>query len=802
VGSAIGHVEQHVPGAQPAPDEWRLARIIRIVTLLSAGLALEALVFAILTGSPAYGLQVVLFLGVAIWTTWVRRHIPDRGASWVASRLVVVTLSAMLGLVLADPAAAGSLAVAPLVPFLLAMPYLTDASMGRLGIGCWLACTGIGIMATVAGVGGQPATPGGVVPLINTALIAALLLYLLWGFRERLMASSRDMARLIRLSRDVSETLDPARVAERLARHLQESTGADACVISAYLPDQGEVMAFASWPTYHSANDEESYRLDDYPMTRRVVEDQCIAAVTADDPDADPAELRILRDGGATALLMVPLVARGQTIGLAEITRAGAAFGHAEIGIASSSASEAAMALENARLHQELRRQAFHDGLTRLANRALFTDRLDHALARTGRGPGRVAVLFADIDGFKTVNDQLGHVRGDQVLVAVAERITGCLRAADTVARLGGDEFAVLLEDQLDLSEAEHVARRIVEAVREPILLGETQVSVGISIGLAFSGADASTADLLLRDADAAMYRAKAEGKARVEVFDPALRRGIEERRALKRSLRRAAQRDELRLQYQPVVRLADGLVTGLEALVRWDVPGLQRRMPRDFIALSEENGSIVSIGRWVLQEACRQVREWQVAADRPDLAVSVNLSARQFQDPALGRTLVQAAAQSRLAEGTLMVEITESVLMQHTQRTIDVLSELRADGIRVAVDDFGTGYSSLSYLQRFPVDVLKIDRSFVCDDDDQTGWVLTRAIVAMGEGLGLRVIAEGIERQAQLEALRSIGCSHGQGFLFAPPLDPSGVERLLGIGRDEPEAAVGAPRVRVGAVA
>ena len=799
MGSATGPIDEPVPGTRPAPDEWRLARVITILTLLSAGLALEAMTFAWTTGDATYAVQFALFLGTAVWCTWARRHIADKGASWVASRLVVVTLTAMVGLTLLEPSAAGSLAMAPLVAFLLALPYLTDSSMGRLGVGCWLACIGIAIMAVGAQVsGGVRANPGGVVPLLNTAVIAALLLYLLWGYRERLLASSRDMARLIRLSRDVSETLDPIHVAQRLARHLQESTHADACVISAYRPLSGEVIAFASWPTELASRDIERYRLDDYPVTRRVLEGQRIESVSANDPAADRAEVRVLLNDGATALLMVPLVARGQTIGLAEITRVGPAFRAAEIEVASSAASEAAMALENARLHEELRRQAFHDGLTRLANRALFTDRLDHALARTGRGPGRVAVLFGDIDGFKAVNDQLGHVRGDQVLVAISERISGCLRTADTVARLGGDEFAVLLEDQLDPSEAEHVAQRIVEAVREPISLGETQVSVGISIGVAFSSADVATADALLRDADSAMYHAKAAGKARVEVFDPALRQGIEERRALKRSLRRAVQRDELRLQYQPIVRLADGMVTGIEALVRWDAPGVQRRMPGDFIALSEENGSIVSIGRWVIEEACRQVQSWQVAAERPDLTVSVNLSARQFQDPALGRTLATAVAQSGLADGTLMVEITESVLMQHTQRTIDVLAELRAESVQVAIDDFGTGYSSLSYLQRFPVDVLKIDRSFVGSDDLPSSWVLAQAIVAMSRGLGLRVIAEGIERGDQLKALREMGCSHGQGYLFSPPIDATGVDRLLGIRAEAPLPA----RLGVGAVA
>lgn len=779
----ILHPSPSSPGVPSSVDGGRLSRVIRVITWLTLGLAAEAFVVALLAGRPQLLLPTALFLGVAIWTEWARRRIPGGSGTWVASRLVIVTLCVIFGLVFVAPASAGVLIVAPMVALLLALPSLPDTAMRRLAVACWLASVSIVTMGTLAGRPAGGLDLADLLLLIDTGLIMAVLLYLLADVRTRLVSSSREMARLVDLSRDLSGSLDLTQVAGRLARHLQEATRADACVVLAYLPDRDQVITFAAWPPEASSRHEEGYALDDYPLTREVVVAQRPTTVSVADPTADAAEVAILRAHGVDSLLMVPLVVRGQTMGIAEISRTGAPFDADAVTLASSIAAEAAMALENARLHQELRRQAFEDGLTRLANRALFTDRLGHALTRAGRGPGRVAVLFLDIDGLKAVNDQLGHVRGDQVLIAVAERIGGCVRAADTVARLGGDEFAVLLEDQLDPAEAEHVARRVVEAVREPILLGETQVTVGISIGIAFSSADAATADVLLRDADTAMYRAKATGKARVVVFDPALRRSVQERRVLKRSLRGAAARDELRLQYQPIVRFRDGVVTGLEALVRWDAPGVQRRMPSDFIAMSEENGAIVSIGRWVIEEACRQLREWQEAADRPDLRISVNLSARQFQDPALGRTLAQTLGRTRIAPGALQVEITESVLMQHTQRTIDVLAELRASGVSVAIDDFGTGYSSLSYLQRFPVDALKIDRAFVSGDADDPGWVLTRAIVGMADGLGLQVIAEGIERPGQLHQLRAMGCGHGQGYLFSPPIDPTAVERLLGIG-------------------
>jgi diguanylate cyclase (GGDEF)-like protein len=765
----------------PAVDESRLAWIIRIVTWLILGMAVESMALAALSHAPAYVAQALVFVAAAAWMSWARARLGTRGAAWFASRVAMVMLVTLLGLVLLVPSTAANLMIAPIVPFLIVLPYLGARPLRRLALGIWVVALVVAVVAAYSALGTPAAIPveAAVLGLVDTSLTTALVLYLLWGYRERLLASSRDMARLMRLSRDVSGTLDPTRVAELLARHLQETTRADLCVISVYRSDEGEVRTFASWPPEHAATYDRSYMLDEFPLTRRVVEGQELTSMHIDDAEADAAEVAVLRDEGSTALLMVPLVAGGETIGVAEITRDGRRFGQADLALAASFAAEAAMALENARLHEELRRQAFHDGLTRLANRALFTDRLNHALARIERGPARVAVLFADIDSFKSVNDQLGHVRGDHVLLAVADRLRGCVRGADTVARLGGDEFAVLLEDLVELDEAEHVARRMVEAIAEPMLLGDTQITIGISIGIAFSSHE-TTADMLLREADTAMYRAKSAGKARVEVFSPALRRGVAERRALKRSLRKAVEREELRLQYQPIVRLVDGSVAGLEALVRWDAPGVQRRMPEDFIAISEESGSIVTIGRWVLEAACRQARTWQLATRREDLSVSVNLSARQFQDPALGRTLAEAIALADLPPESLILEITESVLMQHTQRTMDVLGELRASGVRVAVDDFGTGYSSLSYLQRFPIDVLKVDRAFVADAVTDQGAILARAIVEIGNGLDLQVIAEGIERPDQLRLMQSFGCEYGQGYLFSTPLDSVDVLRLL----------------------
>ena len=439
------------------------------------------------------------------------------------------------------------------------------------------------------------------------------------------------------------------------------------------------------------------------------------------------------------------------------------------------------MALENARLYQELRHQAFHDGLTRLANRALFTDRLEHALARGERRHADLAVLFIDVDDFKTINDQMGHAKGDRLLLSVADRLRACLRAGDTAARVGGDEFAVLLEDLSDQSEAEVVAQRILDVMAQPLQFGEASATTGVSIGICFAGMGGETADALLRNADFAMYRAKTLGKGRAEVFRPSMRAGASAKRELESLLQGAVARRELRLQYQPVIALRTGRIAGVEALLRWDVPGQGTRMPADFIALAEETGLIVPIGRWVLREASRQTKAWQRLLEREDFAISVNLSARQFQHPAIRSDILAALRATSLGPEALVVEITESVLMQHTPSTLSTLEALRDAGIRVAVDDFGTGYSSLSYLQRFPIDILKVDRSFVEGAaSGHEGSVLARAIVELGRALGMRVVAEGIEEPDQLRAMRSFGCGFAQGYLFAHPLDAPELEALL----------------------
>jgi diguanylate cyclase (GGDEF)-like protein len=420
-----------------------------------------------------------------------------------------------------------------------------------------------------------------------------------------------------------------------------------------------------------------------------------------------------------------------------------------------------------------LTRQAFQDPLTALPNRALFMDRLAHALARTERRAQHVAVLFLDIDRFKVINDSLGHGVGDQVLGELSRRLAECVRPEDTIARLGGDEFAVLLEDLDDAAGATAVAERVAKALEAPFLLEGREVVVTMSVGVALNTRRPVSPEELLRDADLAMYRAKGKGKNRYEVFDTDTGAPAIHRLDLELDLRSAVARNEFRLHYQPVVQLETGRVVEFEALVRWQHKDRGLLPPEDFIGLTEETGLIIPIGQWVLTEACRQARLWQEQRPSdPPLTIGINLSARQLQDPDLIALVSHVLADSGLDPRSLKFEITESVVMQDAPSTLATLHTLRELGIRLAIDDFGTGYSSLGYLKRFPIDTLKIDRSFVegivTDPEDAA---IVQAVISVAKSLGLSVTAEGIENEAQLRRLQELGCDRGQGFYFGHPL-------------------------------
>jgi diguanylate cyclase (GGDEF)-like protein len=450
-------------------------------------------------------------------------------------------------------------------------------------------------------------------------------------------------------------------------------------------------------------------------------------------------------------------------------------------------ANQSAIALENgqleqslaelSRLKEQLRYQAYHDPLTNLGNRSLFVERVDERLgqARLDKVP---VVLFLDLDDFKVVNDTLGHAAGDRLLAAAADRIRSCIRADDMAARLGGDEFAVLVEDQADLSRAIAVGNRIIESLRLPFPIEGQEISVAGSIGIAAAKNDMTAADELLRNADVAMYIAKANGKGRVAVFEPTMHAAIVARHAMSAELSRSVTKSEFDVFYQPILALQTGALAGVEALVRWRHPTRGLITPDEFIPLAEENGTILPLGRWVLYEACRQVAEWTETKRTQPITLTVNLSAAQLREPSFMDDLDGILGVTKLAPSQLVLEMTETAMFHDTSTTITRLQELRERGIRIAIDDFGTGYSSLGYLRRFPVDILKIAREFV--DDDSAEWAFPAAIIALGRTLNLRIVAEGIEQEWQLERLRTLGCELGQGFYFARPTDSAGFEAYV----------------------
>ncbi len=436
---------------------------------------------------------------------------------------------------------------------------------------------------------------------------------------------------------------------------------------------------------------------------------------------------------------------------------------------------------ERERAEEQLVRNAFSDALTGLANRALLRDRLDRALKRQIRHPDYLfAVLFLDLDRFKLVNDSLGHTIGDELLRAVARRLEKCLRSQDTVARLGGDEFTMFLEDIRDETDATRVAERVHKDLRAPFQVAGHEVFTTSSIGIALSSTGYTQPEDLLRDADTAMYRAKSLGKACYSMFDTAMHERAVALLQLDHDLRRALERKEFRIHYQPIVRLGNAEVTGLEALLRWEHPARGFVSPAEFIPLAEETRLIIPIGRWALEETCRQVRAWQLQFGTY-LPVNVNLSGKQLSQPDLVCQITQILEQFFLDGRSLKLEITESVIMENIESVITMLQQLKALGIQSSMDDFETGYSSLSYLHRLPIDVLKIDRSFV--SGTRTGVEnpeVVRTIITLARDLGIDAVAEGVETAEQLAQLRELGCRYGQGYLFSKPLDSEAAGKFI----------------------
>jgi len=441
---------------------------------------------------------------------------------------------------------------------------------------------------------------------------------------------------------------------------------------------------------------------------------------------------------------------------------------------------------ERKRVEDQLAHGALHDALTGLPNRALFVDRLDQALERVRRGGERpFAVLFLDLDRFKVVNDSLGHAVGDQMLLAIAERLEAVMRPGDTVARFGGDEFTLLLDDLASPLEATQRAERVLDVLGAPFTLEGHEVFTSASIGIAVSTAGSEHPDELLRNADAALSRAKVLGKNRYEVFDRAMHADAIERLRMETDLRHALERGEFALHFQPVVRLDGGRIEGFEALARWRHPERGWVSPNVFIPVAEEMGLIHALGRWVIDQACAQAVRWAQAFPARPLRMAVNLSAAQFSQADLADHVERSLAACGVARGVMHFEITESVILQHEEPGRSILARLREMGVVLCMDDFGTGYSSLGYLHSFAIDELKIDRSFVSGMEfDRRNAQLVQAIVGLARNLGVAVVAEGVETREQLAALRGLGCDFAQGFLFSEPIPPEEAEALL---RDDP---------------
>jgi diguanylate cyclase (GGDEF)-like protein len=590
---------------------------------------------------------------------------------------------------------------------------------------------------------------------------------------------TRELESLVAMGRDLAIALDSHGLADVIARHAAQAVGFDECGIYTWERDEDAVLTAGYYPPQQRTLLDDRFELSEYPETRQVLIARRPSVIDSADPKADSAEVQFLRRMGGTLMFQIPMVVNGRSIGTVELmAKSGQSLDEWQLALAQTMANEAGVMLENSRLYAQIRHQAFHDALTTLPNRALLNDRLQHALER-GRGPSAplVALMFIDLDDFKIVNDSFGHEVGDMVLRAVAARLQRYIRSGDTVARLSGDEFSILMEDLGEPAEANAAAGRIIATFELPVQAGGREILVSASAGIDVGRRTTHSAESLIRNADFAMYSAKRAGKGQYRIYEESERRTADDEARIRFDLRHAISRNELRLHYQPIVDLRSGEIRSVEALVRWQHPGRGLLYPGAFVPIAEETGAIVEIGAWVFEQACADLATWQ--RTRPDLAVSVNLSGRQLQDPALVDHVRSVLKESGVSPASLIVEVTETSLVTDPSAEAH-LRNLKGLGVRLAIDDFGTGYASISYLRRFPVDILKIDREFTSDVASAEGSALLGGIAQLGRSLGLETIAEGIEQPDQLARIAAALCDQGQGYLFARPAPFDEVSLLL----------------------
>ncbi len=790
--SGVAPARANEPSLIDPRAQRKLRKTIGIFALVVFPFGLSWLAFAVVVGEPTLVAAGAVAIAFATYLAILWARSETRPAASLATRAALATTAAIVAAVTAEPAIGAAMTMAAIIPPVLALVHVSRPVVLRLMFlgAATSAYAGI-VPHFLPWSSGFPFPISIAVPVTTLIMAYAIFQMFLWNASGQLTETATELAAAMDLSREVSQTMDPQLVAKIIARHIAHAAEVADCHLSMWDRENDHVVTLATYPPGRANPVGSTYALTDFPATRRVLITGEPCYVDVANPDSDPEEVVYLRSVGQASMVILPLVVRGESIGILELTSTQSrVFTDRSVQLAQLLAREAAFSLENARLYDELHDQAFRDALTGLANRRLFLDRLSHVLDRLrGRSAARVAVVFLDVDNFKHLNDRLGHPAGDEILQAIGERLRLAIRPGDTAARLGGDEFAILLEEIGDEDEAIAVAERLIGSLGAPIALADGAPRIGASIGVALSGISGDTADDLLRNADIAMYAAKAAGRGRIELFHPELLARAAARSDLDARLRGAVEREELRLDYQPVLDLATGgrRVIGFEALVRWDPVGRPTQMPGDFIGLAEETGEIVGIGRWVIGEACRQASAWRLAHQVPNLRINVNLSARQFTDPGLTAIVAAALRETGLPPKALTLEITESTLMARTRDMAERVRSLRNIGVRISIDDFGTGYSSLGYLQTFELDELKIDRSFVSPSETVgSPRVISRAIVELGRALGLEMVAEGIETSEQARWFQSLGCQFGQGYYFAEPMSAAAAGAYLAEHRDE----------------